>query len=258
MNAMWGAGQMMFNKILVLADQDTDIRNYLGLAKTVFKNLNPTTDIYFSQGPMDVLDHSCSKLGFGGKMCIDGTKKFDEEIDDHWQSHHHIRIDSSDLLAEFPEIRQINTSLTDEGIACVLVSVQKSRRQHIRFLHEQLLASGKCEGIKMILYVEHTVDVSDLGTALWRFCNNLDPKRDGILSSQYLKDRYTSCIGLDGTRKTKELDDFNRDWPNIIVADEETIKSVDAKWEQLHLGSFIPSPSLRFRDQLYGTEAAVQ
>ncbi len=29
---------------------------------------------------MDVLDHSCSKLGFGGKMCIDGTKKQEEEI----------------------------------------------------------------------------------------------------------------------------------------------------------------------------------
>jgi 4-hydroxy-3-polyprenylbenzoate decarboxylase len=41
--------------------------------------MNPATDIYFSQGPMDVLDHSCSKLGFGGKMCIDGTHKFEEE-----------------------------------------------------------------------------------------------------------------------------------------------------------------------------------
>ena len=37
-------------------------------------------DIYFSQGPMDVLDHSCSKLGFGGKMCIDGTLKLEEEM----------------------------------------------------------------------------------------------------------------------------------------------------------------------------------
>jgi 4-hydroxy-3-polyprenylbenzoate decarboxylase len=53
----------------------------------VFKNLNPATDIYFSQGPMDVLDHSCSKMGFGGKMCIDGTGKYEEESDEdfRWQ-----------------------------------------------------------------------------------------------------------------------------------------------------------------------------
>src|SRR5579862_3749107 len=78
MNAMWGAGQMMFNKILVVTDEDVTISNYLALTKYVFKNCNPARDIFFSQGPMDVLDHSCSKLGFGGKMCIDGTKKFED------------------------------------------------------------------------------------------------------------------------------------------------------------------------------------
>src|SRR6187455_1397684 len=85
MNAVWGAGQMMFNKILVLADQHTDIHNYKTLAQYVFANLDPATDIHFSQGPMDVLDHSCSKLGFGGKMCIDGTYKFEEETDEGYQ-----------------------------------------------------------------------------------------------------------------------------------------------------------------------------
>src|SRR5450631_1294963 len=82
MNAMWGAGQMMFNKILVIADADVRIQHYEELARYVFRNLNPATDVYFSQGPMDVLDHSCSKLGFGGKMCIDGTHKMEEETDD--------------------------------------------------------------------------------------------------------------------------------------------------------------------------------
>src|SRR5712672_1507571 len=86
MNAMWGAGQMMFNKILVITDEGVAIQNYPELAKYVFRNLNPATDIYFSTGPMDVLDHSCSKLGFGGKMCIDGTKKFEEEKDDSYDS----------------------------------------------------------------------------------------------------------------------------------------------------------------------------
>src|SRR5450759_1909948 len=85
--------KMMFNKILVLTApsqpspkgkefEDFKITEYEKLAKDVFKNMNPATDIYFSQGPMDVLDHSCSKLGFGGKMCIDGTQKFKEEIDE--------------------------------------------------------------------------------------------------------------------------------------------------------------------------------
>jgi len=51
------------------------------------------------------------------------------------------------------------------------------------------------------------------------------------------------------------LDNFQRDWPNIIVADDETIAAVDEKWKELGLGGFLPSPSLKFKDQLYGEEA---
>ncbi len=101
----------------------------------------------------------------------------------------------------------------------------------------------------MILYVEHTVDPNDLPTALWRFCNNLDPKRDHILVNH--------CMGFDGTRKTKKFDDFHRDWPNIIVADDATIKTVDEKWNKLGIGDFISSPSLKYKKQMYGEEAIV-
>ncbi len=101
--------------------------------------------------------------------------------------------------------------------------------------------------------------ISSLPTALWRFCNNLDPKRDQHLykKTNTATGTYTACMGLDGTRKTKELDNFQRDWPNIIVADDATIRAVDEKWPQLCIGSFIPSPSLKFKDQVYGPEAAV-
>ena len=54
-----------------------------------------------------------------------------------------------------------------------------------------------------------------------------------------------ACIGLDGTIKTKEHDNFQRDWPNIIVSDDATIRSVDEKWNRLGLGAFIPSPALK-------------
>ena len=270
MNAMWGAGQMMFNKILVLVDGEIKIQDYEELAKYVFENMNPATDIYFSTGPMDVLDHSCSKLGFGGKMCIDGTHKFDEEVDESYElSIKNVHKDpfgeqlKIDLASRFPEVKAVNTSLLQKGIPCVIISVEKNRRGHIKELHEQICSLSEIAGVKMILYVEHTVDANDLPAALWRFCNNLDPKRDHHITklpTTNLKQQtsnYTACIGFDGTRKTKEFDDFNRDWPNIIVADDATIATVDAKWSGLNMGKFIPSPSLKFKDQMYGEEAVV-
>lgn len=260
MNAMWGAGQMMFNKILVLADQQVTIQNYEELARTVFANLNPATDIVFSSGPMDVLDHSCSKLGFGGKMCIDGTPKSTEETDD---SYAEVAVKESSekisytLTGSFSEIKAVNASLLSKKIPCLVVAVQKNRVGHIGQLHKQIAGLRELVGIKMILYVEHTVNPNDLATALWRFCNNLDPKRDYHLhrSASF---PYTACMGLDGTRKTKELDNFQRDWPNIIVANAETIQQVDAKWDALNIGAFIPSPSLKYKDQIYGEEAIVE
>jgi 4-hydroxy-3-polyprenylbenzoate decarboxylase len=260
MNAMWGAGQMMFNKILVLADQGIRIQDYPALARYVFKNLNPVTDVVFSSGPMDVLDHSCSKMGFGGKMCIDGTTKFPEEIEDGISAVMPT-LPAQDIAAAitlaFSEVKAVNASLTEQQIPCLLVAVKKDRPGHIRSLHSAISQLPAVKGIKMILYVEHTVDPQDLATALWRFCNNLDPKRDQQLYRS--EDNPASgCLGLDGTRKTKELDNFQRDWPNIIVANDATIRSVDEKWGQLGLGEFISSPSLKYKDQLYGEEAIVE
>ena len=257
MNAMWGAGQMMFNKILVMADEGVKIQNYDALAKYVFKNLDPAADIYFSQGPMDVLDHSCSKMGFGGKMCIDGTTKFEEEREEGWDSGiESLELDNSVIKDRFSEVHIVNTSLLQKEIPVLIISVEKTRRGHIRELHQQICEMKELEGVKMILYVEHTVDANDLTVALWRFCNNLDPKRDSYLYRAPLAS-YSSCMGLDGTIKTKDLDNFQRDWPNIIVMDDDTIRAVDEKWSRLGVGKFLSSPSLKFKGQIYGEEAVV-
>lgn len=258
MNAMWGAGQMMFNKILVIADQGVKIQDYEALAQYVFRNLDPATDIYFSQGPMDVLDHSCSKLGFGGKMCLDGTAKFEEEKE---ETHGWAPVDTEGIMKirnRFPEIHSLNSSLLAKNIPVIIVAVEKGRKGHVRELHQQICSLGEMEGIKMVLYVEHTVDALDLPVALWRFCNNLDPKRDQhliIRPSLLVPEKSFACLGLDGTLKTREWDNFQRDWPNIIVSSESTIRAVDEKWTGLGLGPFLPSPSLKFRDQMYGEEA---
>lgn len=255
MNAMWGAGQMMFNKILVISDKEVDINNYKELAQHTFNNLNAATDIYFSQGPMDVLDHSCSKMGFGGKMCIDGTKKRDEEMATPIEPFTLSKDFSSQKILEvFSEIKSINEYLPKElNLPVLFVAVEKNRKKHVEELHAQLSELKELQGYKMILYVEETVDADNIADFLWRFCNNLDPKRDHFYGGP-----DKNIIGLDGTRKTKAFDGFERPWPNIIVADDKTIKSVDEKWSEFNMGKLITSPSLKYQSQMYGEEAEVE
>lgn len=262
MNAMWGAGQMMFNKILVIVDGNTDPHKYMDVAKTISSHVNPASDIYFSQGPMDVLDHSCSTFAFGGKMCVDATQKLPEEIRAGFSppvlnNTSLLQSLSSRIQAlQFTEIISINTSLLEKEIPFVFISIKKNRKNHIKEINAQLFALDEFSKIKIIIYVEHTVDVNDIQDVVWRFANNLDARRDSYVIPA--KDENScSHIGFDGTRKTKEFDNFDRPWPNIICSHEQTIKNIDEKWNLLGLGKFIPSPSLKYRKQLYKGGAVI-
>jgi 4-hydroxy-3-polyprenylbenzoate decarboxylase len=79
-NALWGAGQMMLNKMLVVVDGEVDVRRYGEVCACVQKNFRPEADAYFGRGPLDVLDHAAQACGYGGKLCIDATRKLPEEV----------------------------------------------------------------------------------------------------------------------------------------------------------------------------------
>lgn len=79
MNAMWGLGQMMLTKFIVVVDEDVDVHNLSEVTWKVFNHTDPSRDCLIQKGPLDVLDHSCDILGFGGKMGIDATRKWESE-----------------------------------------------------------------------------------------------------------------------------------------------------------------------------------
>ena len=253
MNAMWGAGQMMFNKMLVVVDGDVDIHDYAAVAKYVSENCNPASDVYFSQGPMDVLDHSCSKMGFGGKMCIDGTKKFEEEKTNEIVAGFELLATSElqiNVLQNFAEIKTCNLDLVKHKISVAIFSVTKNRKNHIKELAAKISELDEMKSIKTFIFIDANIDISFIADVLWRACNNADARRDIFIDAEKLI--------IDGTTKTKEYDNFDRDWPNILIHDDATIKAVDEKWSKLGLGEFIKSPSLKYKSQMYGEGAVIK
>jgi 4-hydroxy-3-polyprenylbenzoate decarboxylase len=79
MNALWGLGQMMFTKIIIVVDEWVDVQNLQEVLWVTANNIDPERDILFTRGPMDVLDHASRAMGYGSKMGIDATKKLPEE-----------------------------------------------------------------------------------------------------------------------------------------------------------------------------------
>jgi len=78
-NALWGMGQMMNTKFIIVVEDDTDVQNLSEVAWRTFNNIDPKRDFIFSEGPLDALDHSASWPVFGNKLGIDATKKGTEE-----------------------------------------------------------------------------------------------------------------------------------------------------------------------------------
>jgi 4-hydroxy-3-polyprenylbenzoate decarboxylase len=79
MNALWGMGQAMFSKCIVVLDDGIDLRDYPQVVWKTLNNIDPERDIQFTLGPVDSLDHASRRLDFGSKMGIDATRKWPGE-----------------------------------------------------------------------------------------------------------------------------------------------------------------------------------
>jgi 4-hydroxy-3-polyprenylbenzoate decarboxylase len=79
MHAIWGLGQAMFSKCIVVVDEDVDVQNVAEVAWKALNNIDPQRDIEFCLGPVDSLDHASRMLNFGSKMGVDATAKWQSE-----------------------------------------------------------------------------------------------------------------------------------------------------------------------------------
>jgi 4-hydroxy-3-polyprenylbenzoate decarboxylase len=79
MHALWGMGQMMFTKTLIIVDHDVNVHDLSEVTWVTGNNIDPKRDVIFVEGPVDVLDHAAPIMGFGSKMGIDATRKWRSE-----------------------------------------------------------------------------------------------------------------------------------------------------------------------------------
>ena len=254
MNALWGAGQMMLNKIMIVVDESIDINNYSEIFKMICTQVNPSNDIILSKGPLDVLDHSADITGFGGKLGIDATSKTHQpEL---------INCDKNCLTDEIIALKErcssiidFNSTLIKDGADTLIVSVEKKGTDEINKIVEEILKNKIFDSLKFIVFIESLISPYDLMSVVWRSANNVEPARDCNLIFNAANKKV---LVIDATMKNKKYNNFSKDWPNIITSNAETIALVDQKWESYGLGSFIKSPSLKYASEIYNQGEAVK
>jgi 4-hydroxy-3-polyprenylbenzoate decarboxylase len=243
-SSLFGAGQMMFTKYLIVVSGNIDIRNYSELTVHAFTNVDLNRDLLFCHGPLDVLDHSSDTFSYGGKLGVDATIKHTEE--DNGRKNNKLNNIPSDInnVNNFFDSRIINNfnlDLFKDDIPVVIVSVNRYLDGDVIDKVKDLFRKNDPAGIfRLILAVDHTVDPNNLKMVAWQLLGNSDPQRD----HEYIS---SSSVLIDGTIKAYRKGGFPRKWPNVVCSDSETVSSIDRKWESLDLGPFIHSPSEIYR-----------
>ena len=79
MHALWGLGQAMFAKVIVVTDEDVNLRDYGEATWKVLNHIDPERDVEFVMGPIDALDHASRLPCYGSHAGVDATRKWPEE-----------------------------------------------------------------------------------------------------------------------------------------------------------------------------------
>ncbi len=254
MNALWGAGQMMFNKIMVAVDGTVDIHNSFLLAQYISSNVNLEKDIFFSKGPLDVLDHASDQPCFGSKIFLDATSK------KGGNSQQIINIDVERIIEDLSPlpsgVNAYNTELLSSNISVLIISIDKTESLDARELSSRLFRMASLQDVKAIILVDKEIDLSNISMVVWYLAGNFEPSRDTYFVNN--TDGKAKHVVFDGTRKVYSQDKPSRDWPNVVMMDLKTIKKIDNRWEQLELGPFILSPSHSLKQFQFGDGAVIK
>jgi len=79
MQSLWGLGQMMFTKMIMVFDRDVNVQDIGEVLFHLGANVDPNRDLCVVKGPVDALDHAAALPHLGYKMGIDCTRTWPEE-----------------------------------------------------------------------------------------------------------------------------------------------------------------------------------
>ena len=146
------------------------------------------------------------------------------------------------MKMQHPEI--VDVAMPAEGIFqnLMIVAIRKSYPGHARKTMNAIWSLGQAMFTKVIVVVDHDVNVQNPSEVVWKALCAIDPERDiqfvlgpvDTLDHAARRQDFGSKMGIDATKKWPE-EGYTGRWPDEIKMDEDTKKRMDALWAQLKL-----------------------
>ena len=226
MSALWGLGQMSFVKIIITVDSKVNVHDYEEVAKILLSTVDFKTDLFFSEGILDVLNHASDQVLYGSKLGIDLTSKIEGEpgygkavpaLTETKSLPRPEKITEAFKEVKTCQILELHTSI-------LLVALNKQTiNQGSKFI-DAFLVHPEFSAIEIVVVLESHVDLTNISIVMWKLFNNLDPKRDFYFKNNRL--------GIDVTKKLPE-EGYQQNWPEEIEMTSEIKNKVNKKWQTL-------------------------
>jgi len=224
--------------IHVPANSEMVIEGYLEPGETLIEGpFGDHTGFYSPAEPYPVFHVTC--ITHKKDMIYPATLVGKPPMEDCYMGKATERIFLPLLGLDFPEIKDINLPMEGVFHNFALISIKKSYPGHAKKIIHGLWGKGQMTFAKLLIVVDDDVDVQNLSYTAWRVLNNVDWRRDVVISEGPLDaldhaanwPRYGAKMGIDATRKTRE-EGMMRDWPEEIYMAEEIKKLVDRRWKE--------------------------
>ncbi|MBR5197788.1 MAG: menaquinone biosynthesis decarboxylase [Alistipes sp.] len=225
---LWGAGQMMFNKYMVIAPENCDIRSTEAVMERLSR-VDADKHLIWSEGILDVLDHATPTTGYGSKLAIDLT---DIDITEARKPFSVPRTAQPMGGVEF-----FNTEFAQRWGVLILYA-EREWREKID-VEEYITRNGFTDMRYVVLFDRGAVGSMNNADLLWLAAANTDPKRDIRI--------FNGTIIIDARSKRPGYGNNPSRFPNAVTSLPETIHYVDERWAEYGIGEFIESPSKRYR-----------
>lgn len=148
MNSIWGMGQMMYTKLIVVVDDSVNVQDVSQVRDAVLTHVIADKSLIIAEGPLDALDHSSNEALYGYRLGVDATSKKPMQNDSTVTNSYHI------------------------------MSICKERPGQGK---EVLSEYMNTHSDKFVIAVDVEVNPKDLSTVMWKVFNNIDAKRDLVV-----------------------------------------------------------------------------
>ena len=226
MSALWGLGQMSFVKIIITVDSKVNVHDYEEVTKILLSTVDFETDLFFSEGILDVLNHASDQVLYGSKLGIDLTSKIEGEPG------YGKKVTARTELKTLPTPEMV-TETFQELTACQIIELEvpillvaldkQTINQGTKFI-DAFLDHQDFSAIEIVIVLERHVNLSNISIVMWKLFNNLDPKRDFYFKNNRL--------GIDVTKKLPE-EGYQQHWPEEIEMSSAVKTKVNKKWDTL-------------------------